>query len=1199
MSGFQDLGGARYNIKAVDQFSKVFQQLRGEFEATRDAAKATRRELASAAADKGKFASAGQGDNQKNLQAELDAIRKQSSALKSRLALRQKLADQEAGEAATRQKAEDQASKAAQTAAKQAASVQIAEQRKRTVAEAAEQRKRAAAEQVAARAGAKAQADAAKAAKNAQRALQDAFEGSTSQGNKLLFTFRRLVGVLALFTLARKAVQGFGELVNSSIAFNAQVEQSRLGIGSLLVTLGDITDLATGKLVEGPAAFTAAVKLADDQVAKLRLDALRTTASFEQLAETFQQALAPGLRAGLKVDEIRELSVLISQGAAAIGVAQNALGEETRALFAGIISQRNSKIATALGFTPDQIKTATAEGKLFEVLKRRLQGFAAAADESQRTFTGLRQALNEAFQITTGKAGEAFFQELKGLLLDLIGIFVVFERDAKNAVIAIHPKEDTVAIFKQVFDALQSGVVAAREFIKNLDFTEVKRRTGDVLQTIQAVFSVLVSVGATLFRIIGPIVSSFAQFADAIKAIAPLVATIIGLKLQLFLVLNLVKNLTTAFGLLGKNSAVSGFAGIFAGGRKELGLATIASRGLGVGLAASFGIATLMVAEFGDMETDLAGAAEVVETVLVSALLDATNAAGQFFAQIQSTVALFDPALRAEKGIIASTKEFITQIVGETAKGALEIGSALPKALGGGSFGEAANELQKALDEIIIKNDELAEKLGIDRNKRLSDNIADLENKRSARAIELAQRLQEIADRKGAALKAKEEAKALAEQAKKDAEAASKGEGPGVSVTGKPREVTAKEKFELESAREKLALDQEAEKLEAATAIEKASTRSEDEQSLEILRAKSLELKQQEQILSQFHAIELKNFNDEHRADLDKLNGQDAQTQAKQELAILTARQALEEKKVGNEARITKHEFEEQNKIVNGSLAGGFSEGLLKFSQQFASEFKAGIELAQGALNSFASFVSSTIVDAFDPTQDFDLKERFARFLQDIARLALETFVKIALAKAIALAFSDGGQVQAAFEGGHVVPSFHRGGQARGYAGGGVIRGGTPGPAHFGIAQRRPKGLHPSDNQAVWVAINEFIHPVRAVRKYGLAFMESIRSGALSSEAVHALMAGTTFHPSSSAMAPGSTRVIGMATGGQVSGAGEIETIAAGRRGGDTIVRVLPVLVNDRQSVERLVAGRGGEVFDERDRRTSSQRGARDARRNQ
>jgi hypothetical protein len=72
-----------------------------------------------------------------------------------------------------------------------------------------------------------------------------------------------------------------------------------------------------------------------------------------------------------------------------------------------------------------------------------------------------------------------------------------------------------------------------------------------------------------------------------------------------------------------------------------------------------------------------------------------------------------------------------------------------------------------------------------------------------------------------------------------------------------------------------------------------------------------------------------------------------------------------------------------------------------------------------------------------------------------------------------------------------------------------------------------------------------------------------------------------------------------MATGGQVSGAGEIETIAAGRRGGDTIVRVLPVLVNDRQSVERLVAGRGGEVFDERDRRTSSQRGARDARRNQ
>lgn len=121
------------------------------------------------------------------------------------------------------------------------------------------------------------------------------------------------------------------------------------------------------------------------------------------------------------------------------------------------------------------------------------------------------------------------------------------------------------------------------------------------------------------------------------------------------------------------------------------------------------------------------------------------------------------------------------------------------------------------------------------------------------------------------------------------------------------------------------------------------------------------------------------------------------------------------------------------------------------------------------------------------------------------------------------------------------------GGGGAGFALGGLVRGGlrgAPSLAHFasplGLARGgRPRGLHPSDTIAAWLAPGEFVTSARAVAQpFALAALTAINAGRANTEAL-AAVAGRA--PATSSVATGP----GFAGGGMVAGgSGGVQTVA-------------------------------------------------------
>lgn len=299
--------------------------------------------------------------------------------------------------------------------------------------------------------------------------LQHSLESVNRSGNNLFFTFRRLVGVLALFTIARNLVQGFQDLVSEGLAFTDSIKQAEISIAGLISATAEVRD-EMGKSVDASKEFALSQIIARDQVKKLQQDAFKTSGTLQDLAETFQVAIAPGFRAGLNIDEIRKLTVGISQAGAAIGVEQNQLAEEIRSILSGTIQARTTRIATALGISNEDIRRLKETGQLFDFLDKKLSAFGKAQEAVVRsTLAGVSGLVKKGVQQILGEAALPLFEELRKLGIALFDE-VLTVRDALGN-IQVNPK--IVVAVREIFDALASGVVKVKEFAQSLGFSGV------------------------------------------------------------------------------------------------------------------------------------------------------------------------------------------------------------------------------------------------------------------------------------------------------------------------------------------------------------------------------------------------------------------------------------------------------------------------------------------------------------------------------------------------------------------------------------------------------------------------------------------------------------------------------------------------------------------------------------------------------
>lgn len=209
-----------------------------------------------------------------------------------------------------------------------------------------------------------------------------------------------------------------GAVAAKGVETQQKLEDTRIAVGSLISSFDDtegrdpLTKLRRGLV------------LAQEQTRQLRLDALRTSATFESLSEGFQQAVGPGLEAGLDLNQIRTLTLQIGQAAKAQGLADERIAQEIRAILSGDITD-DATVAKALGITSRDVERLQGNAdELFDYLQGKLKTFSVAGELASQTFSGVLSNLSEAGAVAAGDATETLFQRLKAGVTSLLpGLF--------------------------------------------------------------------------------------------------------------------------------------------------------------------------------------------------------------------------------------------------------------------------------------------------------------------------------------------------------------------------------------------------------------------------------------------------------------------------------------------------------------------------------------------------------------------------------------------------------------------------------------------------------------------------------------------------------------------------------------------------------------------------------------------------------
>lgn len=177
-------------------------------------------------------------------------------------------------------------------------------------------------------------------------------------------------------------------LPRTAFDFSKNLETSAVGMAGII---GSVASL-NGAQIE----FNQALGISQGMIRQLNDDALRTAASSQELVGAFQALLAPGLAAGMKLDEIRQLTVVGTNAVRSMGLTSNQVVQELRDLVAGGITASSSTLATSLGLKDADIAKAKASSEgLFNFLMERLRGFEASSAAFGNTLEGRLSALKE------------------------------------------------------------------------------------------------------------------------------------------------------------------------------------------------------------------------------------------------------------------------------------------------------------------------------------------------------------------------------------------------------------------------------------------------------------------------------------------------------------------------------------------------------------------------------------------------------------------------------------------------------------------------------------------------------------------------------------------------------------------------------------------------------------------------------------
>jgi len=306
----------------------------------------------------------------------------------------------------------------------------------------------------------------------------------TEGGKKKMEAFSGSIAIAAgKFLLLKQAAYSISRTLNSTVFdFNATIETATLGISAAFLNNGQYVDNITGKVLTGQAAMKAAMADAGSVINQLRASNLQTIATLDQLIRAYQEAAPVALKKGFNKEQVEQFTVAMMQAAGAVdttGMLIGQMGEEMRSLLNGGINPRNTRIATALGITNEDVAKYKGDVQgLFNFIMSKLSAYQMFGEQLQSTWRGVASNTIDVLKQVSAKATEPVFTAvrdgLKGVT-DSIGKVEekTDELGNKTKAITWNPEyqrgvDDLRGSFEHLVDAVTGGRTATGEFFPAL-----------------------------------------------------------------------------------------------------------------------------------------------------------------------------------------------------------------------------------------------------------------------------------------------------------------------------------------------------------------------------------------------------------------------------------------------------------------------------------------------------------------------------------------------------------------------------------------------------------------------------------------------------------------------------------------------------------------------------------------------------------
>lgn len=255
------------------------------------------------------------------------------------------------------------------------------------------------------------------------RGAKEAAEG-ISQLERTLSRIQRTAAAFLALWVGREVVGGISGMLSKAMEFNSTIEDSRLGIASILVASGEFTN-SIGRNLTGWDKMNAALEMSSDLIEQIKVKNLETFATLEQIVKAYQSGLAFGLQRGIDPRQMLNYTVAMVQAAGALRMNLDMMAEEMRSLMTGAISPRTSFIATALRITPEDIRKYQNDvAGLMGFITEKLSAFQYAGILGQKTWTGLISNVKDAIANVLGTGFQSLFDYIKEQLAGTQGYVV-------------------------------------------------------------------------------------------------------------------------------------------------------------------------------------------------------------------------------------------------------------------------------------------------------------------------------------------------------------------------------------------------------------------------------------------------------------------------------------------------------------------------------------------------------------------------------------------------------------------------------------------------------------------------------------------------------------------------------------------------------------------------------------------------------